>query len=87
MTDTPETNSDQKDWYHEAEEALDRAGSALKGAWEASRDARMSALESAKKAAQQLGDAIERGVAGAKGQWGGSESQPVEDEAAEGEEE
>ena len=75
MTDPSDANAEQKEWYREAEEALERVGSALKGAWEASRDSRVSALESAKKAAQQLGDAIERGVAGAKDHWGGSESE------------
>ena len=74
MSEAPENNVDQKEWYREAEEALERAGAALKGAWEASRDARMSALETAKKAAQQLGDALERGVAGAKDQWAGSQT-------------
>lgn len=87
MTEAPETGSEQKEWYRDAEEALERAGAALKGAWQASRDSRVSALESAKKAAQQLGDAIERGVAGAKDQWGGSETETREEETAETEEE
>lgn len=69
MTDTSDTDQEQKEWYREAEDALAKAGEALRGAWEASRDARLSALESAKAAAQQLGDAIEKGVAGAKARW------------------
>lgn len=76
MTDTPEANSeqaeggvDQKEWYREAEAALAKAGDALRSAWDASRDARVSALQTAKSAAQQLGDAIEKGVSGAKKRW------------------
>lgn len=49
MTDGPEHESDQREWYQEAEEALERVGVALRGAWEASRGARMSALESARR--------------------------------------
>jgi hypothetical protein len=86
MTDTPEAKSeqaedgaDQKEWYREAEDALAKAGEALRSAWDASREARVSALQSAKTAAQQLGDAIERGVAGAKKRW--TEEESASDEA------
>lgn len=58
-----------KKWIEEAEEALDRTGEALRAAWEGTREARMSALESAKQAANRLGEAIDRGVSVAKEAW------------------
>lgn len=65
-----EESSEQKgDWASEAEAALEGVGNALREAWDASRDARVNALESAKKAAQQLGEAIDHGVAAAKEKW------------------
>lgn len=66
-----------REWLNEAEEALERTGQALRAAWEASREARMSSLESAKQAARQLGEAIDRGVDEARGRW-------VADRAGEG---
>ena len=65
-----EASTQQKsDWASEAEAALEGVGNALREAWEASRDARLNALESAKKAALQLGEAIDHGVAAAKEKW------------------
>ncbi len=76
MTDegkAPEANEEptqqRSDWANEAEAALEGVGNALREAWEASRGARLNALESAKKAAQQLGEAIDQGVAAAKEKW------------------
>ncbi len=63
--------TERRDWASEAEEALEGVGNALREAWEASRDARLNALESAKKAAQQLGEAIDQGVAAARQKWEG----------------
>lgn len=77
----------KSDWADEAEAALEGVGNALREAWEASRGARLNALESAKKAAQQLGEAIDQGVAAAKEKWegqGGS-SPASEPPTAEGE--
>ncbi len=70
-TPEPESESAQQrsDWANEAEAALEGVGNALREAWAASRDARLGALESAKKAAQQLGEAIDHGVAAAKERW------------------
>lgn len=67
----PEDESTQRrsDWANEAEAALEGVGVALREAWEASRDARLNALESAKKAAQALGEAIDEGVAAAREKW------------------
>jgi len=62
----------------DAEEALSRTGDALKAAWEGSREARMSALEAAREAANRLGEAIDKGVAVARESWeagGGGESE------------
>lgn len=64
-----EPTQQRSDWASEAEAALEGVGNALREAWEASRDARLNALESAKKAAQQLGEAIDSGVAAAKEKW------------------
>lgn len=77
MTDQPgsdrddEGTSQRRDWASEAEEALEGVGTALQEAWAASREARLSALESAKKAAQQLGEALEKGAAAARQKWEG----------------
>ncbi|HEU5112293.1 MAG TPA: hypothetical protein VFU96_03185 [Acidimicrobiia bacterium] len=61
--------SKQQRWFAEVQEALDRTGDALRTAWEATRDSRMSALESAKQAAQELGEVIDQGIAAAKERW------------------
>ena len=78
MTDqgdkTTETGeSKQQRWFAEVQEALDRTGDALRTAWEATRDSRMSALESAKQAAQELGEVIDQGIAAAKERWAGAD--------------
>lgn len=75
MTENPQqpTESEKKamakEWFDEAEAALERTGESLRAAWDASRGSRMSALEAAKEAASQLGAAIDRGVSGAKQRW------------------
>ena len=61
--------SKQQRWFAEVQEALDRTGDALRTAWDATRDSRMSALESAKQAAQELGEVIDQGIAAAKERW------------------
>ena len=79
-----ETGQERSDWANEAEAALEGVGNALREAWEASRDARLNALESAKKAALQLGEAIDQGVAAAREKWeaqSGSEASPEAPEA------
>jgi hypothetical protein len=70
----------------DAEEALSRTGDALKAAWEGSREARMSALEAAREAANRLGEAIDKGVAVARESWeaGGGESAARAPEDTEG---
>lgn len=62
-------DQNQKRWVDEAEEALNRAGEALKSAWEQTRDARMAALETAKEAANRLTEAIDQGIEVAKQTW------------------
>jgi hypothetical protein len=49
-------------WIDEAEQALDKVAESLRAAWQETREPRMSALESAKTAAEQLGEAIDAGV-------------------------
>ena len=53
-------------WVEDAEEALSGVGDALRTAWEASRDARMTALEAARRAVEALGDAIDQGLTAAR---------------------
>jgi hypothetical protein len=64
-----ETGETRQKWINEVQEALDRTGEAVKSAWEATRESRMSALESARQAAQELGVAIDKGIAVAKERW------------------
>jgi hypothetical protein len=64
-----ESGESRQRWVAEVQEALDRTGDALRTAWEATRESRMSALESAKQAATELGDVIDKGIAAAKERW------------------
>ena len=66
-TDTNE--SKQQRWFADVQDALDRTGDALRTAWDATRDSRMAALESAKQAAQELGEVIDQGITAAKERW------------------
>jgi hypothetical protein len=63
------TDNQQRRWLDEAEDALKRAGDALKAAWDQTRDSRMAALETAKEAANRLGEAIDQGIEVAKETW------------------
>lgn len=63
------TEKPRSKWIEDAEEALDGVGEALKAAWDQSRDARLTALESAKAAAKQLGEAIDQGMTAARERW------------------
>jgi len=65
-------------WIAEVQEALDRTGDALRTAWEATRESRMSALESAKQAAQELGEVIDQGITAAKERWAAGEPDETE---------
>jgi hypothetical protein len=72
------------------QEALDRTGDAVRTAWDATRESRMSALESAKQAAQELGEVLDKGIAAAKERWAATEQaagEPVPETAAPAEEE
>jgi hypothetical protein len=74
MTDHGDSSTDpgeskQQRWFADVQEALDRTGDALRTAWDATRESRMSALESAKQAAQELGEVIDQGIAAAKERW------------------
>ena len=74
--------SKQQRWFAEVQDALDRTGDALRTAWDATRDSRMSALESAKQAATELGEVIDQGIAAAKERWAAAD-QETEKETAE----
>ncbi|MFP3915448.1 MAG: hypothetical protein ACLFWM_11280, partial [Actinomycetota bacterium] len=56
-------------WVSDLQDALDRTGQAVRNAWESTREERVAALESAKKAAKELGDALEKGVDAARQRW------------------
>ena len=73
---------EKRDWKAEAEEAFQKTGDALSSAWDATREGRMKALENAKQAVKQLGDAIDEGVTVAKQRFARDETTP--EEAAEG---
>jgi hypothetical protein len=77
MTDngTDKASESRQRWFADVQGALDRTGDALRTAWEATKDSRMSALESAKQAAQELGEVIDQGINAAKERW--AESGPV----------
>ena len=74
--ESTESSESRQRWVEEVQEALDRTGDALRTAWEATRESRMSALESAKQAAQELGAVIDKGIGAAKERW--AESQPAD---------
>lgn len=80
--ETTESSESRQRWVEEVQEALDRTGDALRTAWEATRESRMGALESAKQAAQELGAVIDKGIGAAKERW--AESQPADTATAEG---
>jgi hypothetical protein len=88
MTDQGDNSTDageskQQRWFAEVQEALDRTGAALRTAWDATRDSRMSALESAKQAATELGEVIDQGIAAAKERWAAGDQDTEDDETAE----
>jgi hypothetical protein len=84
MTESQEQSTESGDarqkWAAEVQEALDRTGDAIRAAWEATRESRMGALESAKQAAQELGDVIDKGIAAARERWASTEAGPAEEE-------
>lgn len=89
MSDEHETQGtsgerERPEWVREAEDALGRATEAVRVAWEETRDSRMKALESAKQAAKQLGEAIDRGVDAARSRWQAAEEEgsPLDGAAA-----
>jgi hypothetical protein len=93
MTENDQSHTESDDaarnrWVDEVQGALDRTGDAIRSAWDATRESRMSALESAKQAASELADVLDKGIAAAKERWAATdqESAPpaatVADEAA-----
>jgi hypothetical protein len=71
--ETTESGEARQRWLEEVQEALDRTGDAIRTAWDATRESRMSALESAKQAAQELGEVLDKGMAAAKERWAAAE--------------
>jgi hypothetical protein len=78
VTEEGQTEKKRPDWVDDNEMALERAAEALRAAWDATRDTRVNALESAKLAAKQLAEAIDRGVETARQKW--QEAQSTEEE-------
>jgi hypothetical protein len=76
--ETTESGEARQRWLEEVQEALDRTGDAIRTAWEATRESRMSALESAKQAAQELGEVLDKGIAAAKERWAAAEQGDAE---------
>ena len=73
-------------WLEDIQEALERTGDAIRTAWDATRDSRMSALESARQAAQELGVALDKGISAARERWAGAEpGEPASPETPPGE--
>jgi len=66
---TEDREQTTKRWIDEAEEALNRTGDALRAAWNQTKDARASALDAAREAANRLGEAIDQGIVAAKETW------------------
>ena len=72
----------KKGWMDDVQAALDRANDALTTAWDATRDTRLRALEAAKQAVEELGAAIDRGVAVARERWSSMAEHDDEDEGS-----
>jgi hypothetical protein len=71
---THDQTSDSSDaarnkWVEEVQEALDRTGDAIRTAWDATRESRKIALESAKQAASELSVVLDKGITAAKERW------------------
>lgn len=71
--ESKEPGESRQRWVSEVQEALERAADAVRTAWEATRESRTSALESAKQATKELGDVIEKGSIAAKERWTAAE--------------
>jgi hypothetical protein len=75
MTEDGTQRGERRQWVEDSEKALEGVGEALRAAWDASRGSRVSALESAKAAARQLGEAIDRGMTAARERWDAPEEE------------
>lgn len=65
-------------WIGQSQDAFDRAADALRAAWDATREARVTALESAKRAVDDLAAAVEHGAEVAQERW--ASEQPAAEE-------
>jgi hypothetical protein len=75
-------DSGRKGWMDEVQAALDRANESMSAAWEATRDTRVRALEAAKQAVDELGAALDRGVAVARERWAAMAEDHDDEDAA-----
>jgi hypothetical protein len=82
--DRTNESADARKWVDDAQAALDRTVEAMRSAWDATRESRMSALESAKQAAQELGRVLDKGVAAARDRWATDEVENAHSQEATG---
>lgn len=80
---TGERDPSARNWFDEAEAALNRIGNALSAGWEESHEARMATLQSASEATSRLRVAIDQGIAAARTKWDPAEGSPPAAEGAE----
>jgi len=75
---TPEEGGSSRGWMADVQAAFDRAGTALNAAWDATRDTRVRAMEAAKRAVEELSEAVDRGVSVARERWAATGSREPE---------
>jgi hypothetical protein len=56
-------------WKDDTQEALNRTIDALQVAWDATRETRLAALNSARRTVAELTDAVEEGISAANARW------------------
>ena len=62
-------SDDKPRWLREIQDSMDRASAAFRHAWEATRDDRASALDTARNAARELGELFDQGITAARERW------------------
>lgn len=73
----------ERNWMDEAQAALDRVTDATRAAWDSTASERRRALDSAKRAVDDLAGVIDRAVDAAKEQWSGTRTAGGEGDAPE----
>ncbi len=73
-------SDDKPRWLRDVQDAMDRASAAFRHAWEATRDERAAALDTARNAARELGDLFDQGITAARERWEASQTASTEEE-------